>query len=538
MAQRPRDWQALLVRLEVVLVALLVVIAAFAILYVIFAVIGKFYQTIFLFIVGAIVAYLLIPVVNMLQRILRKRWAAVLGVYLGVFLAIVLLGILLINPFVQQAQSLAKTLQHPSQASLNSVKVVQTDASRVVSAINAQVSSITTGIPPPRTEIERTRSEISTLQRAVSEIQSTPGKLSAAKPLGPSIPPPAQTKVPSSYIAPIRAAASQLSTDYDAATLPGKVLSGRLKTSLSDARRVQTVASQTYQTMSSNPLLLLDLQNWLDDHGFKIDINQRFGKAADQLNSQAASLVNNAANIVLTAGTLLVNTILMLIISVYFLSDGPRLVRKATQIGPAAYQARAPFYVASLDKVMGSYIRGQIIIAAIAAILGAVGAWLLGVPYAVLIGISTFFLILIPVIGAVILVIPPVLIALIFTPLPTPIYLLIYYLVMMQIVTNVLGPRVIGSAVGIHPLEAMAAALMGFPLAGLLGSFFAVPIVGFFHVAIRQAYRDFGKREMAELEATFRGEAPKDSGVAASAVPAAADPMPPPASTPDRTGAS
>jgi len=63
--------------------------------------------------------------------------------------------------------------------------------------------------------------------------------------------------------------------------------------------------------------------------------------------------------------------------------------------------------------------------------------------------------------------------------------------VMMQIVTNVIGPRVMGSAVGIHPLEAMAAAFIGFPLAGVLGAFFAVPIVGFLHVALGHAYREF-----------------------------------------------
>jgi predicted PurR-regulated permease PerM len=302
-------------------------------------------------------------------------------------------------------------------------------------------------------------------------------------------------------------AASQLEQAYAAATAQGHAVSStKLKAALVDARRAATAANGIYQTMSSRPLLLLDLQDWLDDHGFKVDVNQRFGSAASQLDSQAASLVNNAANIVLTAGTLMVNTLLMLIISVYFLSDGPRLVRKATQIGPAGWRSRAPFYVASLDHVLGGYIRGQIVLAIIAAVLGAGGAWVLGVPYAVLIGISTFFLILIPVIGAVILVIPPVVIALIFTPFPTALWLLIYYLIMMQIVTNIIGPRVVGSAVGIHPLEAMAAALVGFPIAGFLGSFFAVPIVGFFHVAIRQAYRDFGQREIAQLEMAFAGQ--------------------------------
>jgi predicted PurR-regulated permease PerM len=530
MEHRPRDWQALLVRLQVALYMLLLVIATLVILYVIIAILGKFYQTIFLFVIGAIFAYLLIPVVNLTQRMLRKRWAAILSVYLGVFLVIGILGVLLLNPFVAQAQSLAANLQHPSKASLKDVKALASRASQIHSDVEGESNAFSKGTNPPAAEILRTRAEIAALEQSLATLKNPPNTSRAATPLSSGVPPPAQTRVPNSYLAQVDDATAKLAQDYAAAaSATGIISSAQLKAAIADARSVETAASDTYQKMSSTPLLLLDLQHWLDDHGFKVDINQRFGSAASQLNNQAASLVNNAANIVLTAGTLMVNTLLMLIISVYFLSDGPRLVRKATQIGPAAYRASAPFYVRSLDQVLGGYIRGQIVLAAIAAVLGAGGAWVLGVPYPELIGLSTFFLILIPVIGSVILVIPPVLIALIFTPLLTAVWLLIYYLIMMQIVTNIIGPRVVGHAVGIHPLEAMAAALVGFPIAGFLGSFFAVPIVGFFHIAIRQAYHDFGQREMAELEAAFAGRdgdtSPPEASTTMAVSPGPADPV-------------
>jgi predicted PurR-regulated permease PerM len=141
----------------------------------------------------------------------------------------------------------------------------------------------------------------------------------------------------------------------------------------------------------------------------------------------------------------------------------------------------------------------------------------LGVPYAVLIGLSTFSLSLVPVIGPIILIIPPVLIALVFAPLGTAIVLTVYFLVMMQLITNIIGPRVTGSAVGIHPLEAMAAALIGFPLAGVLGAFLAVPLVGFLHVALRHAYREFvvnrGVRSAKPIEETRTGQLPRPDDV-------------------------
>jgi predicted PurR-regulated permease PerM len=48
-----------------------------------------------------------------------------------------------------------------------------------------------------------------------------------------------------------------------------------------------------------------------------------------------------------------------------------------------------------------------------------------------------------------------------------------------------------GIAVGIHPLEALLAVLVGFPLGGFLGAFLAVPIMGIVHILIREAYSYF-----------------------------------------------
>ena len=91
-----------------------------------------------------------------------------------------------------------------------------------------------------------------------------------------------------------------------------------------------------------------------------------------------------------------------------------------------------------------------------------------------------------PVLGPVILPIPPLGIALIFMPLPKPLLYLAWLLIGEQIVTNVVGPRLQAHNLRIHPLEAMAAALIGLPLAGLPGAFFAVPVVAFFHIVIRE----------------------------------------------------
>ena len=71
------------------------------------------------------------------------------------------------------------------------------------------------------------------------------------------------------------------------------------------------------------------------------------------------------------------------------------------------------------------------------------------------------------------------------TPMPIPLFYLVWLLVGEQLATDVIGPRLQGHHVGIHPLEAMPAAMVGFPLAGFVGAFFAVPIVAFIHIVVR-----------------------------------------------------
>lgn len=490
-----RDWGGIQNRLTIALLALAVVLAFFALVEVLVSLAGRFSQPILMFLLGAVIAYLLVPAVNALQRMVRQRWAAILLVYLLVFAVVLVVGTSLFSPFVQQARSLAANLSKPPTTSLQGVVAVRAAASHVASDLSFQQGLLDSGLQAAAPDLQKAQVEITALQQNIASLQQSSAVSNVRSPVvgqGGAQAPQARIRIPPSYVAPMISGAAALRASFSQATAaPGTVNRSALTRAVAAARNLQASAGQTYSNVASTSLLLLDLQAWLDDHSVKADIHQGFGQVTRQLSGQTASIVNNSIGIVLAAGTLFVNAILVLIISIYFLSDGPRLVRACQNVGPPAYRDNIPFYLASLDRALSGYIRGQILLAAAAGFLGAGGAFVLGVPYAVLIGLSTFFLSLVPVIGPIILVIPPVLLALVFAPFHTAIILTVYFLVMMQVVTNVVGPRVMGSAVGIHPLEAMAAAFVGFPLAGVLGSFFAVPIVGFLHVALRHAYREF-----------------------------------------------
>jgi len=127
------------------------------------------------------------------------------------------------------------------------------------------------------------------------------------------------------------------------------------------------------------------------------------------------------------------------------------------------------------------------------------------VPYAVVLGILTFFLAVLPLIGAPIGMGLAVLIALVFKGPLIGLLALAAALGGHAIEAYILGPRVTGSATRIHPLIAMAALLIGAELGGILGALFGVPVAALLNVLLGAVYRA-RRGEEAPLSASASGK--------------------------------
>jgi predicted PurR-regulated permease PerM len=482
---------ATLTRVFTILGVLLIVLAILALLNDILGLLDRFRSELYLFLLGALLAYLIAPAVRLLQRAVRKRWAAVLGAYVLLFAAVLLFGALLLTPFISQAQSLVRDLRNPSTASLASLQNVQKDLVAIQSELSAQDRLLATGRPILLRQVHQTQVEISTLLRDTARLTVDSHQ-------------PGVATLPPSYSAPIVIATTQLQVAFS--QISTTIDTERLAHALSAATAAATQTRAIYDKATSTPQLLLSLQTVFDQHGVVVDLHDKFSQVVQGVNTQVTSLLNNALSISVQAGTLLLNIVLIFIISIYFVSDDGRFIVFLTRLVPAGSRQQASRAVQSLDQILGSYLRTQIVLALLAGTLDATGALILGIPYAIVIFFSSFLLSLVPVIGPLILYIPPFGLALIFSPLPKPLIYLVWLLIGEQFVTNVIGPRLQAHNLRIHPLEAMAAALVGLPLAGIPGAFFAVPVVAFFHIAIRE----FTIAQRAALPASA-GAAPGDA---------------------------
>ena len=232
-----------------------------------------------------------------------------------------------------------------------------------------------------------------------------------------------------------------------------------------------------------------EVQTTLGNYGIQADLDQLKARAARAIEQGGTDVLKNLVGTLAELGGIILDVILALVISLYLLIDGPGFRARSLALIPTQHRAKVLFLEDNVSRVLGGYLRGQLTLAVIIGLAAGVGTALLGLPYAVVLGVLAGLFELVPMFGPILSVIPAVIVAL-FMPFPTVMWVLLFFLAVQQVENNVLAPRISGHAVGLHPLGAMFALLAGFQLAGLLGGLFAVPLAGVLWVLMGAAYRN------------------------------------------------
>ena len=188
-----------------------------------------------------------------------------------------------------------------------------------------------------------------------------------------------------------------------------------------------------------------------------------------------------------------VDLVLVLILSIYLCSNGARIARWLKSETPGGRpRARAQLLVGVVNQVVGGYVRGVLTLAVLIGVLVGGGLAVLGVSYAVLLGVLAFFMEFVPVLGVFISGAAAVLIAIIQFQEPVrPLIVLGYFVLVHIIEGDVVGPRIMGQAVGIHPATGLVALVAGTELFGVWGALFAAPLAGLIQAVIQAAWVEF-----------------------------------------------
>jgi predicted PurR-regulated permease PerM len=204
------------------------------------------------------------------------------------------------------------------------------------------------------------------------------------------------------------------------------------------------------------------------------EVRQRIGR---EIGDRASEWSEVAARTALRVAGGLVDVVFVFVLGIYLLASGPAVRRWLLDLVPADRRADTARVEGEARRVFGSYLRGQLILGLIVGTLSAVAYLVLGVPYAVFLGVLAGILELVPIVGPIVAGAAAALVALT-QPFPLVLWVVMVAIAIQQIENNLLVPRISGQAVGLHPLAALLAVLIGVELAGLAGAIFAVPLTG------------------------------------------------------------
>ncbi len=185
----------------------------------------------------------------------------------------------------------------------------------------------------------------------------------------------------------------------------------------------------------------------------------------------------------------LVDVFLIPVITFYLLKDKDLLLGDISSALPRRQRARLKELAAGINRLLSGYVKGKLIISFFIGLFTGLGCMLLGLPNALTIGIIAGLFDLIPYFGPYLGGILPILIALIS---PTPIkalWVMILILVIQQVESNLITPRVLSERVGLHPLVVMFSVMFFGSVMGIPGMILGVPIMAVLLAVIHAAIR-------------------------------------------------
>jgi predicted PurR-regulated permease PerM len=246
---------------------------------------------------------------------------------------------------------------------------------------------------------------------------------------------------------------------------------------------IPAVVEQATQFVAKAPGYLRDAQN---NNTVLGNLNERF-----HLQQQLEGLLSDPGlgGGLLGAGqavfNALTNVLILIVLTVYFVADLPRIRAGGYRLIPHSRRPRAILLGDEIFTKVGGYVLGNLVISAIAGVLTLIWLLIFGVPYAALLAITVAILDLIPVVGSVV---AGVLVSLVALTVSLPVFLAtIGFFVGYRLVEDyVLVPRIIGGAVKIPAIVTVVAVIVGGALLGVVGALVAIPVAAALLLIVRE----------------------------------------------------
>ena len=264
-----------------------------------------------------------------------------------------------------------------------------------------------------------------------------------------------------------------------------------------------TVGGQLYDLAQKLPEQVGKLQGWLTD------LAERYPNLKP-LQTQIASLTENGAqslskltttyvlpylqkyNSALVGGIFgfassLAEGVAVLIISIYMMLDFEKIGLNLLQAFPRRWQPFVLDLSHSVNRAVGGYLRGQIVIAEAVGLLVFLGLWASGVPSALALGFLAGVFNIVPYLGVIIAITPALLLAATAGWIKV-VLVVVVFIIANQVEGHVLSPLILGRSTNLHPVTVVLAILMGVAVMGIVGALIAVPLAALGKLLLEEYY--------------------------------------------------
>ncbi len=244
-----------------------------------------------------------------------------------------------------------------------------------------------------------------------------------------------------------------------------------------------------------------DTSEWIKQNGRltfggrTIDLQPAEADVSKWLSGLASSLPTTVPSLLFNVIERLILGLVFLVVTFYLLLQGDRVIESIYRLVPAPYRDEIRGLGHSIDRVLGAYIRSQVILIVLMSLLTWAALSVLGVQYALVIAIATGFLEVVPFVGPYTAGGIAVMVALLqpTTPFGWPNWVLGLvvggvYLVLRQLEDHLIIPNLVGHIVELHPIIVIFAILAGGHLGGALGLLVAVPLAATLRIILVYLY--------------------------------------------------
>jgi predicted PurR-regulated permease PerM len=250
---------------------------------------------------------------------------------------------------------------------------------------------------------------------------------------------------------------------------------------------IPTLVNQVNDFVQKLPDYAHDITHGRGRLGFletKYHIQERIEAAIkDGGASKVLGLSGAAVSIAKGVITIVVATVTIAFMTFFMLLEGPAWMDRFYSLLPERSQQRWRKVGHDIYRTVGGYVTGNLLISLIAGGLTTIVLLIMGVPYAVALGLIVAILDLIPLAGATIAAILIGVVAFLHS-IPAGIVVVIFFIVYQQVENHLLQPVIYGRTVQLSPLAVLISILIGAELAGILGALAAIPVAGSIQVVL------------------------------------------------------